>query len=305
MNIIKTKFLLLAIIFFSVFFCHTANAADYTHFNTEKAKSGVIYSKAFRSTADAQQGYNSNDNIPFGSAGSAYYDSAMDATIIPLTYNVHRYGTGYGRNDASAFTPNSGPDIWIQWEQRVDQNFINDLSIPIAGGLSIYNTKLFRLGSSINRCGDDPILTSLYVEHYTSPEKKAWYMHENNACNFDGAQRIGDASVEGNKWLRFTWNINFNTKRVRLWKTDVSTGSTVSLVDFTDSNWNATYIDNAYPLIHLTTLDNAGWGSPPPHTTYIFAYRNVIVSTQSIAFTTGSAPPDTTPPAAPSGLSVR
>ena len=292
-------------IFFVILFCHTASAADHAHFDAEKVKPGVIYSKAYRSTADAQQGYNSNDNIPFGSAGSAYYDSAVDATIIPLTYNVHRSGIAYGRNDVSAFTRSSGPDIWVQWEQWIDQNFINDIPIENNGALPLYNTKLFRLGSSVKRCNDDPVLTSLYVEHYTSPNLKAFYMHENTACNFDGAQRIGDASMDGNKWLRFTWNINFNTKRVRLWKTDVNTGATVSLVDFTDSNWAATYIDNAYPLVHLTTLDNAGWGSPPPHTTYIFGYRNVIVSTQAIAFTTASAPPDTTPPAAPSGLSVR
>ena len=291
-------------------FSNTAVAGTYPHFDAEKARPGVIYSKAYRSTADAQQGYNSNDNIPFGSSGSSYYDSNLDGTVIPLTYNVHRSGTTYGKTDASAFTPNTGPDIWAQWEQWVDQNFIDDMDvagtnkgIPLAGGASIYNTKLFRLGSSVNRCGDHPELTTFYIEVYSTGKK--WYMHERPECNFAGMQMIGDSSKASNRWIRFTWNINFNTKRIQLWKTELSPESTEQLVDFTDSDWGARYIDNAFPMFHSTALDNYGWGAAPPHTTYIFAWRNVLVSTQPIALTTGSVIPDTIPPAAPTGLTIK
>ena len=89
----------------------------------------VIYSKAYRSTDDAREGYNSGDDIPFGSDGSAYYDSNLDGTVIPLKYNINRRGVMYGRNDTSAFTPNTVPDIWVQWEQWIDQKFIDDMDV--------------------------------------------------------------------------------------------------------------------------------------------------------------------------------
>jgi len=290
-------------------FNNTAVAGTYPHFDTEKAKPGVIYSKAYRSTDDARDGYNSGDDIPFGSDGSAYYDPNLDGTVIPLKYNVNRRGVMYARNDTGGFTPNTGPDIWVQWEQWVDQNFIDDMDvaglnkgIPIADEANIYNTKLFRLGSAVNRCGDHPELTTFYFEVYSTGKK--WYMHERPECNFSGLQMIGDSSNAGNRWMRFTWNINFSTKRVRVWLTELSPYSTTLLVDFTDSDWAAQYIDNAFPMFHSTALDNHGWGAPPPHTTYIFAWRNVIVSTKPINFTTSSSS-DTTPPSAPSGLSVK
>jgi len=130
-------------------------------------------------------------------------------------------------------------------------------------------------------------------------------MHERPECNFAGMQKIGASCKAGNRWIRFTWNINFTTKRVQLWKTELSPESTDQLVDFTDSDWAARYIDNAFPMFHSTALDNYGWGAAPLHTTYIFAWRNVIVRTQPITFTTGSTLSDTTLLFAPKGLKVK
>ena len=87
--------------FLLIFFLPVAALAAHEHYTAEVSRlttsGGLIYNKAFRSTADAQDGYQSNDGIPFGSTGAAYYDGTLDGTVLPMVYNLTVDGISYSK----------------------------------------------------------------------------------------------------------------------------------------------------------------------------------------------------------------
>src|SRR3989304_7359097 len=96
MNIFRMmNFPFLLIICSAVFFCHTANAAIHTHFDTEKNKPGVVFYEGYRNQSTINRDSFNFDGIAAGSANAAWYNTEIDGAALPFRYNI---GVGQLRN---------------------------------------------------------------------------------------------------------------------------------------------------------------------------------------------------------------
>ena len=267
--------------FFSLIFCHTANAADHTLFNTEKVKPGVVLGRSYRTQAEINADWYILEPsvIKAGDPGSAYYNANIDGACLPIIANTP---LGNLRNTF----PSTGGDVWVQYEIYLLQA-LYDYTFSWDG------SKLFRIHTA-SGCSDSRLMTNYWVPW---DNDQMWW---EGYCG-EGTVRPGYKPT-GDKWTRITTRLNFVNGYIEAWATDVDFGQTIKLFKS-----NATYtgnerIDGAWPMLHSQTRDDHGSGD---HPAFFVGYRNIIVSTQPIALTTGSATPDTTPPSAPTGLIVR
>ena len=281
MGTAAAKRIIFPVLFFSLIFCNTASAADHTHFNTEKVKPGVVFGKSYRTQAEINADWFILEPsvIKAGDPGSAYYNSNIDGACLPIIAN-----TPLG-NLRNAF-PSTGGDVWYQFEiyfqqAAYDWDIIWDAS------------KVFRIHTA-SGCSDERLMTIYWV---VWANDQMWW---EGYCG-EGTVRP-DYKPTGDKWTRITTRLNFTGGYIEAWATDVNSGQTIKLFKSNASYTGNERIDGAWPLLHSQTRDDHGTGDHPP---FFVGYRNIIVSTQPIALTTGSTPPDTTSPSAPTGLSVR
>ena len=291
----------LLILFSAVFFCHTANASDHTHFDTEKIKPGVVFYEGYRNQSTIDRDWFNFDGIAAGSANAAWYNTEIDGAALPLRYNI---GVGQLRNlqtgqssDTFGFTPVGG-SVWVQYEIYFQQNFLNQAWVNNDAD----NAKVFRVfaprGEGACPEAEDRLMTVFWVNW---DNDNLWWETYCGTCN--GAMHIKPGYKPlGDRWIRFTEHYDFTQKKLEVSTTDLLTGETKQLISCNSMSYDGTErIKAADPTIHLSS------GALPtkPHPDYLIGYRNIIVSKQPIALTTGSAPPDTTPPAAPTGIIVR
>jgi len=297
---VKFKIIFPAVFFFIILFCHTANAADHTHFDTEKVKPRVVFYESYRTQTTINRDWYNFDNIQPGSANAAWYNTNIDGAALPIRYNV---GVGELRNlqtaqssDTFGFAPVGG-SVWVQYEIYFQQNFLDWAWVN-----NNFAPKVFRVFApkAQGACpdGEDRLMTVFWVNWLNDCLMWETYC---GTCNDQTQIRPGYKPL-GDRWLRFTDHYDFTQKKLDVWATDLLTGNTQQLISCSSMGYDGTEkIKAADPTIHLSS------GSQPggPHPDFFIGYRNIIVSTQQIALTTGLTPPDTTPPAAPKGLSVR
>ena len=295
----KEQKIVIAGIFFSLIFCHTASAADHAHFDTEKVKPGVVFYEGYRNQSTINRDWFNFDNIQPGSANAAWYNAEIDGAALPFRYNV---GVGQLRNlqtgqssDTFGFPPVGG-SIWVQYEIYFQQDL---LDFPWVN--NYMSPKVFRVfapkGAGACADAEDRLMTMFWVNW---DNDNLWWETYCGTCNGQIDIKPGYKPL-GNRWLRFTEHYDFIQKKLDVWATDMLTGNTQQLISCSSMTYDGTEkIKGANPTIHLSS------GSLPggPHPDFFFGYRNIIVSTQPIALTTGSTPPDTTPPSAPTGLGV-
>ena len=298
MNTSKIKFFLLVIIF-TLFYAIPTHADTHTHFDTEKVKPGVAFYESYRNQTTINRDWFNFDNIQPGSANAPWYNAGIDGAALPIKYGV---GTGELRNlqtgmssDTFGFAPVGG-SVWVQYEMYFQQNFVNYSWVN-----NDFAPKVFRVfapkgvGGS---CIDDRLMTLFWVNWQGDAIMWETYC---GACNGQAQIRPGYKPL-GDRWLRFTDHYDFTQKKLEVWVTDLSTGNTQQLISCSSMNYAGDEkIKAADPTIHLSAGSQPG-GSHPD---FFIGYRNIIVSTQPIALTTGSVTPDTTPPSAPTGLSVK
>jgi len=277
----KNQNIVIAGMFFAVLFCNVASAADHTHIEAEKAKPGAVFSKSYRTLAEINPDWFILEPsvIKAGDPGSAYYNANIDGACLPIIANTP---LGSLRNTF----PSTGGDVWYQYEIYFLQAFY-DYAFSWDG------SKTFRIHTA-SGCSDERLMTNYWVP---------W---ENDQMWWEG--KCGEGTVRpgykppGDKWTRITTRLNFIDGYIEAWATDVESGQTIKLFRSVAAYTGNERIEGAWPMLHSQTRDDHGSGD---HPTFFIGYRNIIVSTHPIALTTGSTPPDTTPPAAPKGLKVK
>lgn len=248
---------------------------DHSHFDTEKNKPGVILYRAYRTDEEISRDWVSMDGIPYGAQGSAYYDSNLDGAVIPIIEGIDE------ANSLRASFPQVTTELWAQWEMYIDQDFIDDLPITSDDGAYWVNTKLFRFYNNAKLGCSNKNHDTLFVGWSDWNDRKNFDWQDTDDADCGGeVVDLGDANTRGDQWLRWTYYINFQTDRIATWITTMS-GQTTKLADVVRSSLLAGGMDGIGPLLHSTSRDHH---PDTNHPTYIFAYRNMIVSTEQIGF---------------------
>ena len=154
-------------------------------------------------------------------------------------------------------------------------------SIMSDDGAYWVNTKLFRFYNNAKLGCSNKNHDTLFVGWNDWNDRKNidWQDTDDVDCGGEVVD-LGDANTRGDQWLRWTYYINFQTDRIATWITTMS-GQTTKLADVVRSGLLAGGMDGIGPLLHSTSRDHH---PDTNHPTYIFAYRNMIVSTEQIDF---------------------
>ena len=262
-----------------------AQTAQHKHFDMEREKSGVVFSRSYRTQAEVDMDWFIHGFIiPAGHADAGYYEPSLDGAKMPIKYQVP---TGQLRNN-NQFAGISG-DIWVEFEIYIPQGFY-DTDFGVWDSM-----KIFRVYGDKTGCIDrnEKLMTPTWVDN------------DSDTIWFRGGCGMGDFKtgykVPADRWTRILMNINMIDKRFEVWATDVELDTTKTIFSIEVPEMATTNVVKAAPMLHSTSRDHHG-DEGPPHPDFFIGYRNLIVRS------TGESPPvapDTTAPARPTGLNVQ
>ncbi len=270
---------------------HAQTASDqHNHFETERVKPGVAFSRSYRTQAEVDlDWFTSGSVIPPGSPDAGRYDPSLDGAAIPIIY-----GKTLGQLRKNNGFPGISGDVWIEYEIYIPQAFY-DFDFVTWDSM-----KLFRIWKPKDGCNDEVFMTTTWVGHENDT---FWFRGHCGMTNYKPGYQI-----PGDRWTRLLMHLNMNTKLYEVWAIDVQLDTAKKIFSIVEPGMPNTTINKASPILHSTSRNHSG-DQGPAYPDFFVAYRNLLVSTKPIALPSGTPttppPSDTTPPAPPSGLNVQ
>ena len=290
MRVLRFTFLAILISGFFPFL----SIADQTHFEAEKVKPSVEWYREYRTTAEIEADNWCFCELNAGDPGMAYYDATIDGVVLPIkrenAVNVPFSALTPFRNSQGSITTANA--VWVQFEIYMDQDFYN-ATVGASGTLGFDTMKVWRYHMAKGQCGTED---RFYTHTWLGTDDDAVEVAVSSGC-YDWPDQGVDTNytVPADQWVRITTVFDISGQEMRFYATNISTGVTELFYSYPTTFPSPFTMQEMRLQVHSTTRNhNPTWGDD--NYDFIIGYRNVIVSTDTIAFTTGGGG-DVTEPA--------
>ena len=256
------------------------NIHDHSHFDSERIKNGVIFHRSWRSQAEIDSDWwTYKRTIPAGAPNSAWYDKKLDGALLPIR-NIRGKDITLGalgkKGHFEVFS--SSNTIWIQYEQYMQQAFYDN----ILSQANFDSMKLTRIKMPKRICKERPSETRLLTTTWLGSKGNSVEVAVSSGCFGFPSQGINTNYVlEGDSWTRVTIQLDIAGDKIKIWFTNISTGSTTEVFSM-KVQFPPSVSINAFRAQLQSTSRNHKPGSTPYN--YFVGYRNLIISTDKINF---------------------